>query len=568
MNLEMRSWGVRVWTLACLAWLILTWAWGGLPLAMTVDDTFYYFKTALNVSRGLGSTFDGINPTNGYHPLWLALLAGAFSLFRDDLVFLTRVAFTIQIVMVWAGGMWLSRVRAAGGRWVLLPLTLALLNPFTAKIVLCGQETALQFLMSSVALVYWWNLRTSSARSAPGSSATSAGRWIVLGLLCVVATLSRLDTIFFCAVLLAMPVVLPSETERRLGFAGRLRLSVIGGAAMTAGMLPYLIFNVVKYKHMMPVSGAIKLRLEASELSPLPARAAVVVLSLVWLIWLWIGARRPRATGGGAGGANVSADPAVDLSFLAPPLGACLVGAIYNFGIRGEMSPSLVRVWYLEPYLLGGVVALGAILQSQLLRSVVTRAITRGVVALWVVFSAFTWRYRLEPRSYSIYAAAARCSEWFDHNSAPTAVAAAWDAGFAAAMTRKPVMNLDGLISSWEFKENYLDRGDVDQFIDQRHPVDYVIQYAWPTTLRNIARRSAAGGSTPPPHMTSGRWGVDLSSFYVAHVECVMVSVAYNPAETLGPVQYFVLSRVPAGDGPPLTLAEFARRNAGRESCN
>src|SRR3954470_20874906 len=172
----LKSWGARIWTLACVGWLILTWVWGGLHLAMTVDDTFYYFETALNVSRGLGSTFDGLNPTNGYHPLWLALLSAVFSLFRDDLVFLTRVAFTIQVIMVWAGGMVLARVRAAGGRWVLAPLTLALLNPFTAKVVLCGQETALQFLMSSVALVYWWNLRTS-----PPERATSARGWIVLG---------------------------------------------------------------------------------------------------------------------------------------------------------------------------------------------------------------------------------------------------------------------------------------------------------------------------------------------------------------------------------------------------
>jgi hypothetical protein len=556
------SWGARVWTLACLAWLILTWAWGGLHLAMTVDDTFYYFKTALNVSRGLGSTFDGLNPTNGYHPLWLALLSAVFSLFRDDLVFLTRVAFTIQVVMVWAGGMVLARVRAAGGPWVLLPLTLALLNPFTAKIVLCGQETALQFLTSSAALVYWWNLRTSPTQSAPGrpDRATSARGWIVLGLLCTLATLSRLDTIFFCAVLLAMPVVLPSETEGSLGFGGRLRLSVIGGAAMTVGLAPYLVFNVLEYKHMMPVSGAIKLHLETSELSPMPARAAVGVLSVICLFWLWSAARR-RAL-------PPPAPASVDLAFLAPPLGAALVASIYNFAIRGEMSPSLVRIWYLEPYLLALAVAVGAILQKQLLRGVPIRAITRGAVALWVVFAAFTWRYRVEPRSYGIYAAAARCSEWFDHNSAPGAVAAAWDAGFAAAMTRKPVMNLDGLISSWEFKENYLDRGDVDEFISKRHPVDYVIQYAWPATLRNMARRAAAGGSAPPAHMTSGRWGVDLSSFYVAHVECVMVSVATNPKETIGPVQYFVLSRAPAGDRAPLTLAEFAMRNAGRESCD
>lgn len=38
------------------------------------DDAFFYIKTAQNISIGLGSTFDGLNETNGYHPLWLLFL--------------------------------------------------------------------------------------------------------------------------------------------------------------------------------------------------------------------------------------------------------------------------------------------------------------------------------------------------------------------------------------------------------------------------------------------------------------------------------------------------------------
>ena len=37
----------------------------------TRDDAYYYFKVAQNISEGHGSTFDGINLTNGYHPLWM-----------------------------------------------------------------------------------------------------------------------------------------------------------------------------------------------------------------------------------------------------------------------------------------------------------------------------------------------------------------------------------------------------------------------------------------------------------------------------------------------------------------
>jgi len=41
----------------------------------TSDDTYFYLKTALNFSNGKGSSFDGINSTNGYHPLWFLILS-------------------------------------------------------------------------------------------------------------------------------------------------------------------------------------------------------------------------------------------------------------------------------------------------------------------------------------------------------------------------------------------------------------------------------------------------------------------------------------------------------------
>ena len=43
---------------------------------MTIDDSYFYIKTAANMAKGLGSTFDGINQTNGYHPLYFLLLTG------------------------------------------------------------------------------------------------------------------------------------------------------------------------------------------------------------------------------------------------------------------------------------------------------------------------------------------------------------------------------------------------------------------------------------------------------------------------------------------------------------
>lgn len=46
---------------------------GPLPLRLD-DDAFYYLTIARNIVAGEGVTFDGLAPTNGFHPLWLTIL--------------------------------------------------------------------------------------------------------------------------------------------------------------------------------------------------------------------------------------------------------------------------------------------------------------------------------------------------------------------------------------------------------------------------------------------------------------------------------------------------------------
>ena len=42
------------------------------------DDSYYYFQLATNIGRGLGPTVDGVNLTNGFHPLWAYAVAPVF----------------------------------------------------------------------------------------------------------------------------------------------------------------------------------------------------------------------------------------------------------------------------------------------------------------------------------------------------------------------------------------------------------------------------------------------------------------------------------------------------------
>src|SRR5512133_3832947 len=76
----------------------------------TRDDAYYYFKVAQNISEGHGSTFDGINKTNGYHPLWMLICVPIFALARFDLILPLRVLFLVMSGLSVATAILLSRL--------------------------------------------------------------------------------------------------------------------------------------------------------------------------------------------------------------------------------------------------------------------------------------------------------------------------------------------------------------------------------------------------------------------------------------------------------------------------
>ena len=76
------------------------------------DDAFYYFKTAQNIAEGAGITFDGIAPTNGFHPLWMIVCVPIFALARFDLFLPMRVLIVVQAVLNALSGYLLYRLFA------------------------------------------------------------------------------------------------------------------------------------------------------------------------------------------------------------------------------------------------------------------------------------------------------------------------------------------------------------------------------------------------------------------------------------------------------------------------
>ncbi|MFO3796538.1 MAG: hypothetical protein ACK8QZ_04535, partial [Anaerolineales bacterium] len=76
----------------------------------TRDDAYYYFKVAQNISEGRGSTFDGVHPTNGYHPLWLLVCIPIFTLARWDVILPLRVLLIVLGILKVVTGILIYRL--------------------------------------------------------------------------------------------------------------------------------------------------------------------------------------------------------------------------------------------------------------------------------------------------------------------------------------------------------------------------------------------------------------------------------------------------------------------------
>lgn len=166
----------------------LSWRW------FTRDDAYYYFKVAQNISEGHGSTFDGINPTNGYHPLWMLVCIPIFALARFDLIL------PLRVLLVVLGGLSAATAilffRLIGK--IFTPAIGALVAVYWAfsydvltRVYQQGLETGIAVFFVLL-LVYKLYEFETTWRNKPVSNK----QLFTLGLIAMLAALSRLDLIF------------------------------------------------------------------------------------------------------------------------------------------------------------------------------------------------------------------------------------------------------------------------------------------------------------------------------------------------------------------------------------
>ena len=188
------------------------------------DDSFYYMVPALNIARGLGPTADTVTRTSGYHPLWMALLAGIARLcdcdklaYFDLVIVAGMVLHAVTALLVYLSAVrFIPQVHAVALSAIFLTVERGFLD------ALGGIEAS---LVTAVLAALLW-VDTSRSRSFPRRIA----RGICLGLL----FLARTDTFMFIVAYLGVHAAFIVLKEK-VGFAGVVRSlgPVVAGAAVT-----------------------------------------------------------------------------------------------------------------------------------------------------------------------------------------------------------------------------------------------------------------------------------------------------------------------------------------------
>lgn len=205
------------------------------------DDAFYYFQVARNILNGFGSSFDGFNPTDGYHPLWMALILPFVSFVRDPILLL-RIVIGIGILLsVYSALLLYSLLRKNTRRWWIAAIGMAFyfLNQQSTLSSLDALETALSSFLFVASLLVLLNEDTSDSLLSRRPEQVG----VLFGLL----FLARTDNIFYLVAFLLLAL-------HRQKTQVRPQSSIVMAVVLSLVVGPWFIWHWVQFGSPWQVS--------------------------------------------------------------------------------------------------------------------------------------------------------------------------------------------------------------------------------------------------------------------------------------------------------------------------
>ncbi|MGI4790582.1 MAG: ArnT family glycosyltransferase [Janthinobacterium lividum] len=443
-------------------------------LGFVADDAFYYLQIARHLAVSGHSTFDGLNPTNGYHPGWMLLMTGCARLFPDR-IGLLRASLGLEFGFQFATSLMLIPImrRFAGPFWAWVVAAAWLLSPLPFTLALFGVEAP--FAQFTVAVAVWVYLKHISPFLRPGTDfRPPTGSLVVFGLSLALAFYGRTDQALLAVAAFATLLgLIRLWTAPSLRLSASARMLLWAGGAFFLGILPWYVFSYVScgtltqdsgaikllwYAHDVPfsyvharISGAVKFTalfwlaapfaaLMTGQIPDFLSHATIVFLGLVVVAGtLWWFNRRSPATDG-----EMRSGELADLGQVTLWLGsAYLISGLVYGALLGDSQLWHLAIPSLISFLL--LTSWGIRLARQHLGQKVQMRV--GLVLLTAVLGLCAWHresmlpsypwqrdvYKYQPRFEALVPASARIG--------------CFDAGIPAYFSPHTVVNLDGLVN-------------------------------------------------------------------------------------------------------------------------
>lgn len=227
--------------LALVARLAVAWSPVEASFALSVpDDAYYYFTIARNLATGAGVSFDGLTPTNGFHPFWLAVITPLWLAAGSSQTLPVHLALTVGALFDLATmvGIW-RLARSLTQRPIIAAFAVLVYawNPYNLAAAVNGLETSLGAMLFVWSLVVYWRLRLASD--------VAWKDWLLVGGLWSLLLLARTDYL-----ILLLPCALDLAWRQR----HNLRCAWVTGCGMLV-WIPWLVWKWTTFGSLSQVSG-------------------------------------------------------------------------------------------------------------------------------------------------------------------------------------------------------------------------------------------------------------------------------------------------------------------------
>ncbi len=445
------------------------------------DDSSHFFKIAENVASGSGSTFDGINRTNGYQALWLCLLIPVSLIFHlrpEDMV---RVYLVYQLVPLIVAYVLLYRLHSLFFSTIVTLASAVFFIFLTIFQSATGMDSAILVLMMVLLFFFgWW-----------GKVFVQSG-WLshfVFGVLLGLTMLARLDAVFLGASVCAFVLLqaLRSPDERRIAVK-RLALVLAGSVLVVA---PYLLYNLRIFGDMMPISGILKssfpyVSFSLRKLEKIGSvHAAFVVVAIAYLIWsaaMW----------------HKYVAGTMEARFFRGAMAVLALSIILHFVHTMLFIKWGIFRWQFISYALFASLVISEPLSAPLLRwkKRGLRLATGAVLVLLFLsgMSMVVKRTFLAPIESSWHVASYRAAMWARDNVNANYRLAMKDCGHFGYFSQRSVVNLDGAVNNTAYQD-VIDSGRLNEYL-RKCNVCYIVQHGIvPSDTQLLSEVSGGRGS-------------------------------------------------------------------------